>query len=195
MEVRLFPEGQPPEWTTFSWYSQRQTAPHLEQPGHRERLLHTAHVINDILNPDSVVDLGAGDGGLLSILNAPEKHGYDLQMSNVEAAKGRNQRVYLMDVVRELSTALMHKPDVVVATEILEHLVYPHEFVRNIYAGLFPGSYLVASSPWHETETDHYEFHTWAWDFEGYRTLLEGAGFVVTSHEAEGSAQIIVGRK
>src|SRR4051812_29850682 len=95
MEARLFPEGQPPEWTTPEWYAGREAAPHLEQEGHRERLLLTATFIEQAINEGAtdIVDLGAGDGGLLSLfrndLRVDWLHGYDLQQTNVDAAAVR----------------------------------------------------------------------------------------------------------
>lgn len=187
-EIRFFEEGSVPEWTTPEWYSHRETAPHLEQPGHRERLLKTAEIINE-LEPDSVVDLGAGDGGLLSQLNIEAKWGYDLQQSNVEVAQNtRGVDVVLLDVVQNPDEVAWGS--LAVATEMLEHLIDPHGFTRWVrhYANTF-----VASSPWNEVDGPHYEFHTWAWDMDGFRAMFEGAGFRVVQHSIVQGAQIIVG--
>lgn len=194
MEWRLFPEGTIPEYTTPEWYAGRETAPHLEQPGHRERLLATAEIVMSY-HPATVVDLGAGDGGLLSILQAQgiTCWGYDLQQTNVDVAV--NQRgvdVRLFDVVKNVDE-LEPSYDVMVCTEMLEHLIDPHGFVRAL-SGKALGV-LVASSPWHETPDNHYEFHTWAWDVDGYRAMFENAGFIVSSGYPKivQGAQIIVG--
>lgn len=189
-EIRLFEEGTIPPWTTPEWYSHRETAPHLEQAGHRERLLRTAELIN-VLQPQSVVDLGAGDGGLLSLLNARSKWGYDLQQSNVDVAQGiRGVDVELLDVVG--APLRVQWGEIAVATEMLEHLVAPHDFVRWAYENT---NTFVASSPWNEVDGPAYEFHTWAWDMDGFRAMLEDAGFEVTEHVREHGAQIIVGQR
>ncbi len=78
--------------------------------------------------------------------------------------------------------------EIAVATEMLEHLVDPHDFVRRI-AG--HARALVCSSPWQERPGNAYEFHTWAWDFDGYRALIEQGGFHVVRHEAVGPFQVI----
>lgn len=187
-EIRFFEEGTVPEWTTPEWYASRDNAPHLEQPGHRERLLRTAELIN-VLEPVSVVDLGAGDGGLLSQLNIEAKWGYDLQQSNVEVAhEVRGVEVSLLDVVR--SPERVSWASLAVATEMLEHLIDPHGFVKWVYSH---AAVFVASSPWNEVSGNHYEFHTWAWDMEGFRSMFESAGWVVATHIIEHEAQIIVG--
>lgn len=193
-ELRFFDEGVVPEWTTPEWYAGRETAPHLEQDGHRERLLATADIINK-LNPTSVVDLGAGDGGLLSVLNCTNKWGYDLQQTNVDVARNtRHVDVSLRDVVNGPLKNFITWGVLAVATEMLEHLIDPHGFVKWVYDQKYTATF-VASSPWNEVDGHHYEFHTWAWDMEGFRAMFESAGFKVTNHIKVQGAQIIVGEK
>jgi hypothetical protein len=71
---------------------------------------------------------------------------------------------------------------------MLEHLVDPHAFVRTIAENV---QGLVCSSPWQERPGHAYEFHTWAWDFDGYRALVEQAGSTVQRHEAVGPFQVM----
>jgi hypothetical protein len=178
-EWRLFDEGTVPEYTTAEWYAGREHAPHLEEAGHRGRLMQTAAYVAQAAfgrQLRTVVDLGAGDGGLLSLLG-PGLHawGYDLMPANVDAAKDRGVDVRLGDVL----TSDIYWGQIAVCTEMLEHLVDPHAFVRRIadYAEV-----LVCSSPADERPGRAYEFHTWAWDETGYRNLVEQAGFTVTAY-------------
>lgn len=189
-ELRFFDEGTVPEWTTPEWYTGRANAPHLEEPGHRERILRTAEVINEI-SPASVVDLGAGDGGLLSQLNCESAWGYDLQQTNIDVAiQRRGVDVQLLDVVA--NPRKVKWGEVAVATEMLEHLINPHKFVKWVCRNC---NTLVASSPWNEIDGDHYEFHTWAWDMEGFADMFTKAGFNISKHEIVQGSQIIVGTK
>ncbi len=189
-EWRLFPEGTIPECTTAEWYLTRARAPHLEEPGHRERLLKTAEVVLDA-RPQTVVDLGCGDGGLLSLLRGMPAWGYDLSPVAVQAARGlRGADAQVLDVVS--CPGQVQWAGLAVCTEMFEHLVDPHGFAREIAKH---STRLVASSPVHETDRNHYEFHTWAWDMAGYRALVEQAGFTVTWHEIVGGAQILAAKK
>lgn len=191
MEWRLFPEGTIPEYTTPEWYAGRLSAPHLEEPGHRERLFATADSVIH-LDPDTVVDLGAGDGGLLSLLRAAgiKCWGYDLQQTNVTVAtNSRHVDVAYSDIVNDFDS-VNHGDDVAVMTEMLEHLIDPHGFLAKVSQKY---SRVVASSPWHETPDNHYEFHTWAWDMDGFKAMFEGVGFMVVKHYIVQGAQIIVG--
>jgi hypothetical protein len=191
-EWRLFEDGTVPECTTADWYAGRERAPHLEEESHRPRLLRSSSLAAQLAmnhNLRTLVDLGAGDGGLLSLLGpAMRGWGYDLAPANVEAAKGRGVDVRQGDVVE----GPVEWGQIAVATEMLEHLVDPHAFVRTIAANV---KALVCSSPWNERPGAAYEFHTWAWDFDGYRALVEQAGLEVVNHDAVGPFQVIAAVK
>lgn len=209
MEWQLFDEGTVPEWTQPSWYEGRERAPHLEQDLHRPRLLEAAEQVNAAAEKygcDSVVDLGAGDGGLLQLLYAG-KHsrwnginawGYDLQPTNVAGAKERGVPVFHGNVIAGVEflgrseggteqTLPIDWGQIAVATEMLEHLLDPKAFVREIAAH---ARVLVASSPHTERPGNAYGFHTFAWDLDGYRALMEQAGFEVVRQEPVGMFQV-----
>jgi len=192
IEDRLFPEGTVPEWTKPEWHAKRERAPHVDQPGHRPRLLTSARLVELVWLPGmSVVDLGAGDGGLLSLLNHVPSHakwGYDLTPENVAGAAKRGQNVMLGDCV----DGVIEWGDIAVATEMLEHLVDPHRFVRRIAEH---SQFLVASSPWTETAAAHYEFHTWAWDIEGYARLLSDNGWSILTQVSVSWFQVVLAER
>lgn len=192
-EWQLFEPGTVPEWTTPEWYAGRERAPHLEQAAHRERLKRAALFVDAAAKKydlSTAVDLGAGDGGLLWLLTQPRPWvrawGYDLAPANVAGAKQRGVDVRLGDVVG----GDVEWGDIAIATEMLEHLVDPKAFVRRIAEH---SRVIVASSPGWETGESHYEFHTWAWDWDGYKALIEQGGFQVARHEDAGGFQVMMG--
>ena len=184
-EWRLWEGDEPPIYSTPEWYAERERAPHLEQyGGQRDRLILAAEWINAV-QPESVVDLGAGDGGLLSILDPGIKRwGYDLQPSNIEGAKERGVDVRLGDFLNDP----VDWAELAICTETIEHLVDPHAFVRQVQSQM-----LLASSPALETNENHYEFHLWAWDVAGYKALLERGGYKVVKHRTISGFQVILG--
>jgi 2-polyprenyl-3-methyl-5-hydroxy-6-metoxy-1,4-benzoquinol methylase len=192
---RLFEEGTVPPWTTAEWYAGRDRAPHVDEAVHKDRLLLAARMVDDAARDrgfPTLVDLGCGDGGLLwllaqSLVPLDRAWGYDLQQSNVApGVKERHVDVRYGDVVN----GEIEWGEIAVATEMLEHLVDPHAFVRRIAEH---SRVLVASSPHTERPGNAYEFHTWAFDLEGYHELLEQAGYEVVAHETTGMFQVITG--
>src|SRR5512136_1433004 len=188
-EYRLHDPGTIPECTTPQWYEGREHAPHLEQPTHRARILAAAAAtveVAQILGASTVVDLGAGDGGLLSLLGPSlTGWGYDLQPTNVAAAKGRNVDVKLADITTDPITW----GEITIATELLEHLRDPHGLValaaRHSRA-------LVCSSPCEETPESHYEHHVWAWDQAGFSKMITDNGWRIVHHNTVYATQLIL---
>jgi Methionine biosynthesis protein MetW len=188
-EWRLFPEGTTPEYTTAEWYEGREHAPHIDQPIHRDRLHASATFVAQAAFQSrlhTVVDLGCGDGGLLTLLGPRLKAwGYDLSPENVAAARLRGVDVRYGDALGEG----VEWGQIAVATEMLEHLVDPHAFVAKI---LQHSEALVCSSPWDERPGSAYEFHAWAWDLLGYRQMIEGAGWKVLRQRRVHRFQVIL---
>lgn len=196
-EYKLF-EGDTAPFTDSEFYRDREAAHHLEQGGHTERLVLAGEYVKyafDQMSLDqyatpTVSDLGCGDGGLLQHLRDTYGiigWGYDMQPSNVNHAQNTRK----VDVrLTDFGASNVQYGDIVVMTEVLEHLSDPHGTLRSI-----PDSttYLIASSPFHETRDAHYEFHNWAWDDEGYDALLEQAGFTVVKHEHVWLNQVLLG--
>jgi 2-polyprenyl-3-methyl-5-hydroxy-6-metoxy-1,4-benzoquinol methylase len=180
----------------------------LEQELHRPRLMEAAAQVADVAAvhfAKTLVDLGAGDGGLLQLLQRDvpmlDAWGYDLQPTNIAGAAQRGVTVYLGDVVdgveylgKSEDGTMQKLPlqwgEIAVATECLEHLLEPARFVRIIAEHC---RVLVASSPHTERPGAAYGFHTFAWDLDGYRALLEQGGFEVVRHETVGMFQVITG--
>lgn len=185
-EWRLF-DGDSPHVSTFAFHEHRERAAHLEQEWHRARLLRTAELVRG-LEPVSVVDLGCGDGGLLSLLEGIDAWGYDFQPSNQWAWEERGVRAEPADAFAP--DARVEWGQVAVMTEVLEHLADPHGTLARIAEHV---DYVVASSPWNETGDAHCAEHAWAWDEDGYLDLFE-AHFDVQHHERVGWSQLIVAR-
>ena len=189
-EWQLFEPGTVPECTQPTWYADRERAPHLEQSAHQERLHAAAGLIHNVVTAGTVAtvsDLGAGDGGLLSLIDGVSAWGFDLMPSNVAGASERCVDVALRDI---FTLDLLDFGDLSVCTEVLEHLIDPHAFVRSI-----PSRYLVASSPAYETANSHYEFHLWAWDLSGYRALLEQGGYTIIASASTSLYHVLLGER
>lgn len=195
-EWRLFEEGTTPHVSTLEFHAPRDRAPHLEQAGHRPRLLHAATLVAEAaatLNGASVSDLGCGDGGLLSIVQdypgVLDAWGYDFTPANARAWGERGVEGYEQNFI--YNRDLVHLGDIVVMTETLEHLADPHEFLRWLH-DTEDVKFLVASSPAFENDVVRDPLHAWAWDQAGYAALVEQAGFKILRHDIVTAYQVLL---
>lgn len=195
-EWKLF-NGDAAHVSTFEFHEHRERAPHLEQGVHQGRLRLAADFVREAVDrvttriqaPATVIDLGCGDGGLLSLISRlpwVNTFGYDFQPSNEQGWRERNVHARALNFVEQFSE--VPSANVYVMTEVLEHLTDPHGFVKGIFER---DAQLVASSPYTEHSGSHDECHAWAWDEEGYKQLMWQAGFKVVRHETTGMFQVI----
>jgi len=188
MEWKLFNETNP-EFSRAEWYENIDSAHHLEEDHHRERLIVALDFIKKAmdLGGSQVVDLGCGDGGLLYLLkeNNIPSYGYDLMPKNIDYAvnvRGVDARY------TDFNSNDIEYADIAVMTEVLEHMEDPHSIVRNL-----PSKFIIASSPYNENDLHHYEFHLWAWNNNGYRNLIEQGGYkIIEQKNVSGWSQIIL---
>lgn len=147
----------------------------------------------DSRSPRSVLDLGCSNGELLKILAAPERTvvGVEYDRGGAEIALRNNPSalVFNLGVQDDPAPILASQPDkfdVVVSTEVIEHLYTPALLPRFAARVLKPGGALIVSTPYHgylknlalslaDKWDDH---HTPFWDgghikFWSRRTLSE----------------------
>jgi hypothetical protein len=184
---------------TPEWYLDRPHAPHLEQAAHATRLRDVSALAHRLCEQEpaieSIVDLGAGDGGLLSTLQ--DLHlpmwGYDLSPANADHARlHRGVDVALLD----FQTNSVNWGDLCLITECLEHLEDPHRVVKRIG---HHSRFVIASSPVRETPSDHDACHAWCWDTIGYADLIMNGGYQIVDHFISDPGgygfQVILGEK
>jgi trans-aconitate methyltransferase len=194
MEWKLF-DGPPPFFTEGWFFAQHPWVDPVAQRGHAARTDMVADLVAELVEKrgiGSATDLGCGDGALMQkILRrvpALRLWGYDLGRQNLHVAttlRGVDARSASLD-----SSALDYG-DLLIATEVVEHLADPYSYLRGL-----PGSLLVLSSPYDEDDKNHYEHHAWAWDEDGYRALAEACGWTVTEQRTcpEGFQAIVCER-
>lgn len=192
-EHKLF-TGDVADVSTAAFHEHRERAPHLEQPGHRDRLTTAAQFVFIAANLGgrTVSDLGCGDGGLLSLVQVQVKAwGYDFAPANVVGWDERGVTAEFLDVFGADRDKVTFG-DTTVVTEVLEHLTDPHAAVRWIGEH---SRFIVASSPSDENSQSHDECHAWAWDRDGYAALIEQGGYRILHHLNVGRFQVALGMR
>lgn len=176
-EWRLFAEGTVPRFCTPRFFAAHPWTPPEMQVGHAQRTRLVADIIKaNVGDAETLSDLGCGDGSLLKLIrDLPLRTwGYDAGWANVQRARGNELRVDCADFLTEQ----VELGDIVVMSEVLEHLVDPHGLLRDTKA-----TRIVASSPVSENGEWHYVHHAWAWDMDGYRDLFTDNGWTVTDQQ------------
>jgi len=132
----------------FGWTN---TAPHSSRYLH-QRVLAAC----DTLSPQArVLDLGCGNGHFLSMLQSLgvcSLVGVDIAPDGVERARARcpDARIECIRADANVLQTLDEDPfDLVVSTEVVEHVYDPDEWARTCRAALRPGGQLVCSTPYH----------------------------------------------
>lgn len=191
-EYRMFDKPDPANGRPgdAAWYKDREVSDHINEPGHRQRLLQAVELILDIGAYNDIrtlSDWGAGNGGLLNELHGIEgleAFGYDMSPNNVKwGVEKYGVKLMECDVVNGRPQAA----DIVVLTEFLEHLVDPHDLIRRLYLN-WPlledrsPKFIVASVPGFEDPRKPYEYHLWCWHGSSFADMFTRIGWKVQRH-------------
>lgn len=149
-------------------------------------------------HPPRVFDAGCGNGALLRKLQLSgyEVSGCDASESGVAQARklcGDAVRVERLSVYENLSDTFGSSWDVVISTEVVEHLYAPRDFIRQAHRLLTSGGTLILSTPYHgylknlalaaSGALDHHFTALWDgghikfWSYRTLRQLLAEFGF------------------
>ena len=103
----------------------------------------------------TVLDLGCGNGSLSHELSKLgfKVHGIDLSEAGILIAREAFPQVQFLlgDVEKDLSADLFQAEsfDVVVSTEVVEHLYHPRCLIQNAFRLLKPSGHFIISTPYH----------------------------------------------
>ena len=192
MEWKLFDK---PHSYTAAWYATLPLADHLNQQGHALRIYVAAAYAAWYVRfrgATSVGDFGAGNGGLLDsikgLLPAPVRMwGYDLLPDNVRDAQANGRPVTLCNFLTEK----VEWPQLLLLTEVVEHLVDPVAFLRSVPSG----TYVIATVPNYENDMQHFEHHLWAWDMGGFMDLFMRSGIDIENLAVSDKINLIAGKR
>lgn len=154
-------------------------------PDHRLRTLVTGAAIAWV-EPESVIDPACGDGSIvraadrlmIGSINKGIAHAKltDISQPNIDSVYQWMPSGWSHEV-KDIHTAVAEaiRYDVIVLTEILEHLEDPDALLRLAST---KARYLVASSPeMRDRQVDGNNEHLWMFDRDGYRGMLGSNGW------------------
>ena len=102
------------------------------------------------LAPGRMLDVGCGDGRLAreikQVVPGVVVHGCDLSVAALDRAEGLDRK-YPIDLNAERLPEPDGSLDLVVASEVIEHLVEPGRAVADFYRVLRPGGHLLVTVP------------------------------------------------
>jgi 2-polyprenyl-3-methyl-5-hydroxy-6-metoxy-1,4-benzoquinol methylase len=144
----------------------------------------------------TVIDAGCGNGVLANLLqrNGFRVRGFDADAGGIAiAAKKYPDVEFTVGTFEQRSGNLV---DLVVSTEVVEHLYSPHDLGSFCFAALRPGGRLIISTPYHgylknmalslvnKWDTHHlpnwHGGHIKFWSRKTLTQMLEKAGFQIT---------------
>lgn len=177
------------EMAEYGWETAKAQADHA----------YTWPAIEQLLPPGElrILDLGCGPGVITSRLAALGHSviGIDVAEDGIRLARASYQNIrFEIGSVYDDLRPLAGEVDVVVSSEVIEHLYSPARYLQNIYDVLVPGGHLILTTPYHgylknlmlsvfDKWDDH---HTVAWEGghiksfspNSLKSMLWEAGFV-----------------
>lgn len=101
-----------------------------------------------------ILDIGCGNGALAAhfLARGMQVVGVDLSESGISIARKKypQGRFEILNAEGDLLESLGAEPfDVVISTEVIEHLYDPRAFARTAFAAVRPGGRFVCTTPYH----------------------------------------------
>lgn len=128
------------------------------------------------LNVKTVLDVGCGTGHFLSELHklhpSLKLYGSDFSEESVKISKNAlpNAEFFILDVYN-ITPDFNEKYDLVICSEVLEHLLQPEEALKNIFSLLSENGKLVLAVP--NGRIDTYGGHINFWSPESWKVFVE----------------------
>lgn len=121
---------------------------------HRHFMPHLLELAGPLASRTRVLDVGCGNGYTASLFSERgcEVVGIDLSESGIQYARQSfpGVRFELLAADDRILSNLATEPfDIVVSTEVIEHLYAPRECVRGCFAALKPGGRFICTTPYH----------------------------------------------
>jgi 2-polyprenyl-3-methyl-5-hydroxy-6-metoxy-1,4-benzoquinol methylase len=142
-----------------------------KRPFNQERIEIISDIIGRLGNGLNVLDVGAGDGIIGEHVWKTGNHVVAVDLPTVAFQAHKRQGLLTVAGDAEQSSFASNIFDVVLASEILEHLWNPHSFVDEAYRVLKDDGYLIISTP-EGIDSLRYDAHKYYFTVESLKQML-----------------------
>jgi 2-polyprenyl-3-methyl-5-hydroxy-6-metoxy-1,4-benzoquinol methylase len=137
----------------FGWKSTKPTISHEYLLPVILKAINKIQKSGNLADNSNVFDAGCGNGYTSGILiqNGFRVTGVDVSEQGIVLARGKYPQGHfeVASVYDELAAKFGNDFDLVLSTEVVEHLYDPRLFMRNLFSLLRPGGHLILSTPYH----------------------------------------------
>lgn len=137
---------------------------------------------NDIQKGSKILEIGSGLGYLTHALNKEGFvcEGLEYSSSAVDFAKKFFNEKHTVGIIEDFSSNHLVMYDVVIATEVIEHVIDPNKFIEDILKVLKPGGKLILTTPIKDIhpigtiwETEPAPIHLWWFTEKGIASIAK----------------------
>jgi len=132
--------------TSFGW------ATSAVEPHHQYNIPAILHLFPKG-GPLNILDVGCGNGYLAAYLSEAGHHAVGIDIAEDGIRIARETYPHLVFELRSAYDRLDDLPgvpaDLIVSSEVIEHLFSPRRFLENMYQALRPDGYLILTTPYH----------------------------------------------
>lgn len=146
-------------------------------------------IVRNCQNPQVIIDIGCGDGYFTKKLAELYKHstviGFDIDDIAIKLAAEKTEGLSLTNLSFVCGNAFdqAKKADLIVATEVIEHLYNPDEFMINCLNALIPEGYLFLSTPIRHKEFPDDKYHIREFFYKELEFFSKSFGFFTVEHK------------
>jgi len=147
-------------------------------------------LIKNCHNPDTIIDIGCGDGVLTSRLTRQFRNskviGFDFDETAIRLANEETKKLSLPNLSFIYGDAFDHvkKTDLITATDVIEHLHNRNEFMVNCFNILNNNGSLFLSTPIRYKEFPDDKYHVYEFFYQELEDFSKSFGFSIAEHKS-----------